>query len=129
MGSEGLSGAEDSAEVARILKAGEDQNERSPVVVAAEEVSPGPIGRLDEGGDGLRGFGGQRGVEEFAGQEQDFCFRRQREGFEQVLKALGDEDAGDAQAGTERFLKQIGAFNTGKDWCGKDWRTAAGVAG
>jgi hypothetical protein len=37
------------------------------------------------------------------------------EGGEQAFEALGDEDAGDTDAGSECFLKEIGALNTRKD--------------
>jgi hypothetical protein len=83
VGAEGFGGTQDGAKVAGVLEAGEDEQERGDVAPAAKQVGPGPIRGLDEGGNGLRGFGGQGRIEQFSGDEENFGLRRQREGFEQ----------------------------------------------
>ena len=115
-GAEGLSGAEDGAEVAGVLNSGKDQNQRGGVLRVAEKVGPGPLGAAfdGKGGDGLGGFSGEGGVEEFAGQQNNFGLRGKGEGIEKALGTLGDEDAIDDKTGAQGLGKQVGALNAGQ---------------
>jgi hypothetical protein len=105
---EGFSGAKNGAEIAGVLEAGEEKQQRR----GAEERRPGERGRVDERGDRLRSFSGEGQVEELARQEQDFGFCGEREGVEQALGALRGKDAFDAEAGAEGFSQQVGAFDS-----------------
>src|SRR5579872_386108 len=60
-GAEGLGGADEGAEVAGILQARGDNDQRSG---SGKGVGKGEAGRLDESGDALRGFGGNGAVED-----------------------------------------------------------------
>jgi len=123
-GSKGFSGAENGAEVPGVLNSGEDQNKRSGVLQAAEEVGPGPLGWLDKGGDGLRGFRGEGGIQKFAGKQHNFSLGGKSEGVEEALGTLGDEDAIDSETCAQGLLKQVRPLNAGQMR-----RTAARVPG
>ena len=45
--------------------AGEHDDKGGCFAMSVEQVRPGPVGRLDERGDGLGRFGGQGGAERF----------------------------------------------------------------
>jgi hypothetical protein len=69
------------------------------------------LGRINEGGDGLRRFGGERLGENLRGQEEDVGFRRQRQRLQEMLGALGGKDAVEAQVGAESFFDEVGTFD------------------
>ncbi|MGA2086406.1 MAG: hypothetical protein ABSG60_12900, partial [Terracidiphilus sp.] len=48
------------------------------------------------------------------GHEKNFSSGRQRQGFQQALKALGREDASHAQTGVESFFEQVQALDSGQ---------------
>jgi len=59
----------DGTEVAGILDAGEDDKQRRR---SGEEAGPLPRARVNQGSNGLRSFRGSGGVEQFAGNDEDF---------------------------------------------------------
>ena len=77
-------------------------------------MGPGPIGRLDQGSDGLWGFSGQGRVKQTAGQEQNLSLRGNGEGFEKAFGALGHKDAGNTQTGVHCFLEQVRPLDSGQ---------------
>ena len=91
---------------------------------AAEEVVPGPLRWFDKGGDGLGGFGGECGVEQFAGKQDNFGLWGESEGFEEALGTLSDKDAIHSETCAQGLLKQVRAFDAGQMRC-----TAARVTG
>ena len=82
--------------------------------MAVKQVRPGPIRRLNQGGNGLRGLGGQGAVQQGARQQQNLGLRRQRQGFKQVFGALRGKDAMDSQSGPQRLLDQVRPFDSGQ---------------
>lgn len=117
MGAKGFGGAKNGAEVARVLKPGKDEDERGKILLATEEVGPGPFGWFDEGGDGLRSFGGEYGIEKFPGNEENLGLGQKCQGIEEVLGALRYEDAIDSEISTQGFLKQVRTLNTCQKGC------------
>ena len=69
-GSEGFGGAQDGAEIAGVLNAGEDDDERLRGAVA-EQIGPFLCQWPGEGGDGLGPLGCDGGGENFLGQYQN----------------------------------------------------------
>ena len=114
VGAEGLGGAKNGAQVAGVLEAGQHHDQRRIVPDAVEQVRPGPVGRFDERGDRLRRFGGQGGVQEFLGQQQNFGLRRQGQRFKQLFKTLRGKDASHAQAGPQGLFDQVRPFDSGQ---------------
>lgn len=107
---EGLRRAEDCAEIAGILQAGEDDEERGELIGTAEEMRPGPVRRFDERGDGLRIIRGEDGGENLFGNEEDFGFLWERELLEPGFEARREKEAIDCEAGAEGLLDEVGAF-------------------
>ena len=105
-GTEGFGGAEDGAEVAGVLEAGQDDEER----IGNEDRLPGPGGRLGEGGDGLRSFRGDSGGEDVGGEDEAFERGGKVELAEEGFAALGYEDGGETQAALDGFLDEVQAF-------------------
>ena len=79
------------------------------------QVLPGPVRRLNQGGDRLGRLGGQRGVQQLSGQQQDLGLRRQRQAFEQMLRLPAPtKTQSTAQAGAQRLFEQVRPFDAGQ---------------
>src|SRR5487761_355188 len=108
---EGFSGAQNCADVARVLHAGENDDER---VAAAKKVFECESRRAQQSGDALRRFRGGDGGEEFVGGAQNdrgmVEFREERS--EMRFGGRAGEDGFQFKAGAKRFGNQAKAFET-----------------
>ena len=114
VGAEGFSGTQDRSKVAGILEAGEDQEQRRRALGDAEDLSPGPIGRIDERCHGLRRFGGQDGTEQVLGKEQNLGAWRQGVFLFAGQFFRRDEDAVNTQACADGLVEEVRPFNAGR---------------
>ena len=123
-GSEGFCGADEGAEVAGVLQSSGDEDERRGVSCArhwrvefAESFSEGEVGRLEEGGDALRGFGVDGTGEDGGVERDDGDGRGQGKAFEDAeggVAAVGigaEEDGAQAEAAAEGFGEQVLALD------------------
>jgi len=114
---EGSGGAEDGADVAGILYAGENDEERSAGAGwSGEEIVEREFARLDESGDALGMFSVGDAFEEAIGGaeygEADVRTADERgEAFAVAFAGFTEENSFDAAGGAEGFFDEAGAFN------------------
>ena len=107
-GTKGLGGSENGAEVAGVLESGEDDEQRVGLV---EEEIPGPVGLLDERGNGLGRFRGDGGGEDVGRDGEDFDVGGNFERIERGFPACGDKDGFYRDAAGEGFFEEVKAFD------------------
>ena len=76
-----------------------------------EDLVEREVGRLDQGGDALGGFGADGAREDVGRQGEDFGGFGEAEMVEQMLASGADEDGGDGQAGGDGFQQKVFAFD------------------
>jgi hypothetical protein len=115
--SEGGGGAEDGADVAGILDAGENDEERSSAGErGCENFVERKLAWFDESGDALRMFGVSDAFEEAVGGVKDgegdfFAVEIGSEAGVMAASGFGKENGSDAAAGRESFFGEADAFD------------------
>src|SRR3990172_3477486 len=101
----GFGGTKDGADIARVLKADEDEDKRE----AADEVVEASDAGVDKRGNALRRFGGGDGGEEAVGSAQETSGRIElrREAIEIGSGGQADEDGFDGELGAEGFFDEM----------------------
>ena len=108
-GAEGFGGAQDSADVAGILHADENDDER---IEAAQKIVEGELRRAQKSSDALRSFGGSDGSEKLVrcakneGRTVEFGEKRR----ERLFRGGAGEDGFELEAGANRFRDEADAF-------------------
>jgi hypothetical protein len=79
----------------------------------AEEIFEGCDEGIDQGGDALRGFGGDGAVEDVVGQEDGFGGAAQlgQQAIGALAGGVGEEDGAQAQAAADGLLNQFDALD------------------
>jgi len=110
-------GAEDGADVARVLNAGEDDQERrASTSGSGEEFVEREFAGLDQGGDTLGMLGVGDALEEAIGGAEDGeagvgAADERGETLAVAFPGFAEEDGFDAAGGAEGFFDEAGAFD------------------
>ena len=104
---EGVSGADERAEVAGVLQAGGDEEQRSRS--GGQRVVEGPERRDEERGETLRRLRVDDAVEDLVGELEELDAMR---GPARRGTALADEDGLEGQAGAHRLEEKMLAFDS-----------------
>ena len=104
----GFSRAKDGADIARVLKADEDDDERE----ATNEVVEAGLAGAEEGGNALGSFGAGNGSEKAVGGAKETCgeIEVRGEAVEEVFARLAEENGFEREAGSEGFFDEMKTF-------------------
>ena len=83
----------------------------APFRPARRDMCPRPLRRLNQRGNRLRRFGGQRRVEQLPRQPQNLSLRRHGQLVQQLLRTLRHKNRLHAQARAQRLFEQIRSFD------------------